>query len=72
MLVSDMPQSYGIAPSMVHQVEVTQTVEIQTDDASIAEMDAMVYLNSQSDTAHKDSVSSEGVEVPDQYFGRAI
>lgn len=72
MLVSELQQAYGIAPSVVHQVEVTQTVEIQTDDASIAEKSSIPYPNSRTDSDSHHSVNSREVEMPDFSIGRAI
>jgi hypothetical protein len=38
VLVNSTSKSYGVAPSLVHQVEVTQTIEIHTDKGGSTEV----------------------------------
>lgn len=56
---------------MIHQVEVTQTVEVFADDASVIEDKSIPSLNRQSSEDVRRSVRSEGTQTPDATFGRA-
>lgn len=71
MLVSDMAQAYGVAPSMLHQVEVTQVVEVQTDVASIAEKGSPSPSESRvfGGPAYRER---REMGSPDLSFGRAV
>lgn len=74
MLVGDTPRTYGVAPSMIHQVEVTQTVEIYADDASIADEKSVPSSRGEPADGYRsrNSFDSSGTQTPDIGLGRAI
>lgn len=72
VLVSELDGAYGIAPSVVHHVEVTQTVEIQTDGASIQEKESLASAREGSQDDLHDHLEKHGRHSPDSRFGHAM